>query len=310
MKRFRTKFNKILTCLIVLIGISSVGIIGATAQIQINSEEIFSETIVVFDHRLSDWPHPAETDIFIPDEWEILSCQMKYDAFCDPDDGYLRAITFWLDWRGGAIGCYRVAPGQVRGSGTISPGQTKYWTFDMSSCQFATNTSDLPQDRVFWNFIPQAEDETKGYFSPGWHHVEGFVSSQYPGLTQDSWISIRLEFTYKLRVIPAIIDFNPDTLNQKSKGNWVTVYIEFPEEYDVNDIDVSTVKLNDVISAETFPTCVCDEDNDGDLELMVKFDRATVIDLLENGEMVYITITGSLDDETPFVGTDVIRVIH
>ena len=68
--------------------------------------------------------------------------------------------------------------------------------------------------------------------------------------------------------------------------------------------------LNDEIHAEISPTGVGDEDGDGIPDRMVKFDRADVIGLLGNGQMVYITITGELLDSTLFTGTDVIRVIH
>jgi len=42
---------------------------------------------------------------------------------------------------------------------------------------------------------------------------------------------------------------------------------------------------------------------------MVKFDRQDVIDILEPGDNVAITVTGKLFDETLFEGTDYIRVI-
>ena len=44
-------------------------------------------------------------------------------------------------------------------------------------------------------------------------------------------------------IIEAEVNIDPDTLNVKSKGKWITAYIELPEGYDVNDIDINTVKL-------------------------------------------------------------------
>ncbi len=43
---------------------------------------------------------------------------------------------------------------------------------------------------------------------------------------------------------------------------------------------------------------------------MAKFDRAAVEDLLEVGENVEITVSGSLSDGTQFAGIDIIRVIR
>ncbi len=110
--------------------------------------------------------------------------------------------------------------------------------------------------------------------------------------------------------IQATIDINPDTLNLKSKGKWITCYIELPGDYDVEDIDVSTIKLNDQVPAESRPTGVGDCDDDGIAELMVKFDRSAVQEILEAGDEVEITVTGELNDDTKFEGSDKIRVIN
>jgi len=120
---------------------------------------------------------------------------------------------------------------------------------------------------------------------------------------------ILYDLTVNIGYLDATIDFNPNTLNSKSKGNWVTVYIELPEGYDVNDIDIESIILGGVILAETKPTGIGDYDGDGIPDLMVKFDRSEVIALLTPGEMVYVMIYGILGDGTPFKGTDVIRVI-
>ena len=110
-------------------------------------------------------------------------------------------------------------------------------------------------------------------------------------------------------VIPATVDFDPDTLNKESKGKWVTVYTELPAGYNVTHINVSTMLLNETVPAELHPTEIGDYDSDGIPDLMVKFDRQAIIDILPVGDAVNITITGELYDGTPFEGSDVIRVI-
>jgi hypothetical protein len=111
-------------------------------------------------------------------------------------------------------------------------------------------------------------------------------------------------------VIQATINIDPDTLNLNSKGKWITCYIELPGDYDVEDIDVSTIKLNDEVPAESRPTGIGDCDDDGIAELMVKFDRSAVQEILEAGDEVEITVTGELNDDTKFEGSDTIRVIN
>jgi len=103
------------------------------------------------------------------------------------------------------------------------------------------------------------------------------------------------------------VDFEPDVLNLKSKGKLVTVYIKLPEGYNVNEIDISSIRLNGVIQAEPHPTEVGDYDNDGVEDLMVKFDRETVKSILSLGTQT-ITITGTVSG-IPFQGTDTIEAI-
>ena len=110
------------------------------------------------------------------------------------------------------------------------------------------------------------------------------------------------------------VNINPETLNLKSKGTWITVDIELPEGYDVEDIDVTTVRV------ETVPAAWSNVEGN---KLMAKFDRQTVINYIWNrlchmgivplpkeGVEVELTITGKLYDGTPFEGSDTIRVIY
>ena len=114
-------------------------------------------------------------------------------------------------------------------------------------------------------------------------------------------------------IVPATIDINPRTLNLKSKGKWITAYIELPEGYDVGDIDVFTILLEYTIPVgPDAPSEIGDYDEDGIPDLMVKFDRAQVIALLMallSVDEATLTITGEAN-EIPFEGTDTIRVIN
>ena len=124
-------------------------------------------------------------------------------------------------------------------------------------------------------------------------------------------------------VIPSLLEIDPNTLNLKSKGGWITVYIElskrpwFPD-IDVTKIDINTVKLNNQVPAENNPkygfvkdpkSYITDHDGDGVLERMVKFDRARVQDTLQPSDFVKIEVTGLLTDGRPFFGLNWIKVI-
>jgi len=109
-------------------------------------------------------------------------------------------------------------------------------------------------------------------------------------------------------IIPTEMDFDPDVLNLRIRRGVVTVYIELPEGYDVEDIDVSNIMLNGIVQAKEWPTQIGDYDNDGIPDLMVKFDRLAVHAVVEKGDSVEITVTGEVAG-VPFSGTDTIRVI-
>lgn len=121
------------------------------------------------------------------------------------------------------------------------------------------------------------------------------------------------EYVPETEPVTVTVDIKPDTLNLRSEGKWITVYIELPEGYDVNDIDIGTIMLEDLIPAEDSPTNVGDYDNDGIPDLMVKFDRQEVIGELDwEWGTIYsdeLTINLNLDDGTAAEGSDTIKVL-
>lgn len=128
-----------------------------------------------------------------------------------------------------------------------------------------------------------------------------------------------------IRIAPDTVDIDPDILNLKNSGEWVTAYIELPSK-DVGDIDLLTVQVEG-ISAITDPqygfvtdpaSYLMDHDGDGILERMVKFNRdvvrETLTDMidLEEGVKFYdltLTVTGQVAG-TPFEVSDTIIVIQ
>ncbi|ACM21808.1 alpha-2-macroglobulin domain protein [Geotalea daltonii FRC-32] len=132
----------------------------------------------------------------------------------------------------------------------------------------------------------------------------------FDGALYGAW-SHMASFTVHLPVtsIGATIDFDPDTLNPKSNGTWVTVRIELPEGYNPSDIDIASIRLEGAISAELRPYAVGDCDKDGIKDLMVKFRRSEVINLLPSGDRVPVHVTGKVGSVV-FEGVDLIRVMQ
>ena len=119
--------------------------------------------------------------------------------------------------------------------------------------------------------------------------------------------------------IEALIDIDPDTLNKKSHGKWITVYITLPDGFDVGTIDTSSIAITSLIGETCDPHYtqeadlsltpqVGDRDEDGILDLTVKFDRQVLLASLCLDD-VSITIEGELTTGELFSGSDSIRII-
>jgi len=313
----RTCYKSILLILCLSMFSSALSLGFVRASVPPTNSCYLTETIPVFYQEISNWDNPAIKTITIPDwDYPIKSVEMYLQAYCDIKGRYLRAIHFDVDGLGGGFHTWRLSGSQVRGdpsgippSGTISHGQTKTYTVDMSHVYFANppagpyGSYQHPENgRFYANFIPQ--------FSPGEHTITSFVSTQDAFGGVDSWVTVILTFTFKY--IPDVpIDFDPDTLNRKSEGKYVTVYIELPVGCDVDayDIDPATVQLNG-IPALGYPTPVIG-DHDGNTfpDLMVKFDRQELVSKLMPGDSVLLMLSGECYDGTLFDGTDEIRAL-
>lgn len=108
--------------------------------------------------------------------------------------------------------------------------------------------------------------------------------------------------------LDSTVDIDPDTLNLSSKGSYITAYIELPNFYKAEDINVSTIKFNGQIPVLSSPTGIGDYDNDGIRDLMVKFRRDEVQRTVTVGKNKVI-VSGNLNDGTMFAGKSVLNVI-
>jgi hypothetical protein len=104
------------------------------------------------------------------------------------------------------------------------------------------------------------------------------------------------------------LDIKPDTLSSNSKGDWVTCYITPSEGYSVHDVDFASITLGELTALAEFSGIV-DKNGDGVYEVMVKFDRGEVIEMLAGSSgQIELTITGMFNDGVTFSGTDTINL--
>lgn len=119
--------------------------------------------------------------------------------------------------------------------------------------------------------------------------------------------------------VTVTVDICPKVLDLRSKGKWITVHIELPEGYNVNDVNVSSILLNNTIPVKPKPTAIGDHDRDGISDLMVKFGRGEVISYIlahvslkglckERFMTVTLTITGKFNNGTQLQGSKTIKI--
>jgi len=113
--------------------------------------------------------------------------------------------------------------------------------------------------------------------------------------------------------ILATIDIEPNTLNLKSSGKFITAFIKLPDGHDLNQIDRNTIQISE-IGGHPIEPILADrtleleiEEEDG---LAVKFDRKDLENVLVPGDEVEITIEGLLTSGRRLRGVDAIRVIE
>jgi len=110
--------------------------------------------------------------------------------------------------------------------------------------------------------------------------------------------------------VPVDFAFSPNTLNLRSMGHWVTGTLEPAPPVTPADIDIGSILLNGTLPVDpSAPVSIGDADGDGVPDLTVKFDRAAVELILEAGDSVVVTVTGTAGGGC-FEAADTIRVLH
>jgi len=177
-----------------------------------------------------------------------------------------------------------------------------------------------PNPKLFYtetNRNPDAFDHALVFANPN-------VQSGYIIAWEDLWEGGDMDFQDMILALTPVLEARvcicPFTLNLKSMGRWITSFVKLPEDYDVADIDVSTIKLNGTIPAEPKPVAILDLSCINFKVLMVKFNRTATIDMIRHSIVVdesvpkcfsvTLTVAGNLFNGQPFRGSTEIWVIH
>jgi hypothetical protein len=234
-----------------------------------------------------------------------------------PDAGQFLTMSFGYDIAGdnfgeGSLKLWNLSQWEADCVGIPSSGLCVVWGFDSETDTdyevFAVSASDITGDVIFEMTFHDTNNEISGRFS-----LDGGSSFQAPFQPiQSTWpeeeyggFTLGVEsHTLAAASILAVVDIDPNTINLKSKGQWITAYIGLPEPYDARDIDLDSI----VLKKDEFEV----GGEYGEFEsgrVKVKFPRAAVQSVLAPGD-VELTVLGELEDGTPFEGTDTVRVIE
>jgi hypothetical protein len=162
----------------------------------------------------------------------------------------------------------------------------KVYGIDASENYYLTISGDHPK-----NMDPAY---ISGFITPSQVHEYQFEFSLTPGVNPKVYIIGEL-------------DLEPKVLNLKSNGQSITAHIKLPTGHSVEDIDVSSIRLESQIPALPNPIAIGNQGK----RLMVKFDRNILINYLKSKGMtagdIILTVTGKVRN-VPFRTTDLLSV--
>ncbi len=104
-----------------------------------------------------------------------------------------------------------------------------------------------------------------------------------------------------------VVKITPKVINPRSKGGWIICTIQFPNEYSVSKVNTDTIVMEDIR-----PTSYTIDEKANNL--LMKFDRndpeiQQLLKDLESEGSIPLTVTGALNDNTMFKGSDTIGIL-
>jgi hypothetical protein len=181
-----------------------------------------------------------------------------------------------------------------------------------------TGTDDVtPTDNLLYSFFLDGRDsEWSQWTSTTNVTYFNLPASNYTLLikTKDQLGNVQSSPATRSFIMYKIASLYPSSINLSHKGDFITVHIELPLGYDVNDINISSVMIDSILTVDSMAPqpAIGDYDNDSLSELTVCFNRTDVSEhiLLQGIKYgnVLLEITGMLNEGIPIEGKAMVWV--
>jgi len=111
-------------------------------------------------------------------------------------------------------------------------------------------------------------------------------------------------------VATGTFEFRPRVINLDSSGRYVTGLLVLPDGHTVRDVFIPSIRLNGAVYASTefSPHNPVVEYKNKD-SMMLKFEKAWVLEVLPEGDDVPVWVSGVFTDGTPFEARGIVTVI-
>jgi hypothetical protein len=140
---------------------------------------------------------------------------------------------------------------------------------------------------------------------PG-QHAGALVNYRIVAIDQAGNTAVRAD-SYQVPQIHAVVIPERETVNLGCKQQWLTFHFELPEGYDIEDIDITSLALNETIMADPSFKNV-GHDSNGVPYLLVCFNRTLVLQSVLCSCNITLNFNGRLDDGSIFEGVCMLEV--
>jgi parallel beta-helix repeat protein len=171
----------------------------------------------------------------------------------------------------------------------ILDNQTQVFEMIKGSTQFQLWDNGYPSGGNYWSDYKGRDTDQDGL---------GDIPHKLIGAARDNCPSVK-----PWNRLQAAVVIDPDVLRLDNQKDWIHAYVELPAGISVEDIDVSTMLMNNTVIPEKGSVSITDYDGDGVPELMMKLDKKELIKILRSRENFSLTITGKLKNGLPFEGS-------